>query len=343
MAPRYCTVEDVQNALEERASAYDQAAILRAIDSATGDVDDAARLAPGAFRPVRAVRTFRIPPRRDGIPLRLYLEGRRLNALTSVTADGADVTGSVILQPAEYGPPYAWLDLDGEAFADPIVVTATWGHGDDHESAGTLAALAGAGDAMITVSDASLVGIGDQLRIDTERLEVTARAWTPVTGGALAGAGLSASVADRAMTVADGTKHRVGELLLVDSERVRVVDIAGNVVTVLRAQDGSVLAAHTAGTAVNAQRLLAVTRGAQGSTAAGHAANATVWRHVVPGPVRTLAIASAVSTLLAERRGYATQAGPNTESGPKMTPAGLGDLRDRVAALYGRPVRSRAV
>ena len=343
MPQRYCTVEDVRGALEEQASAYDLAAILRAIDAASAECDDAAQLAPGSFRPRAATLLFRPLPthRRDGIPLRLYLDAHRLISLEQLTSDGEDATADTVPQPSEYGPPYSWLDLDGAGRADPITVRGLWGHGDDRESAGTLASLLDASSAVLVCSDASLIGIGDQLVIDSERLEVTGRAWTTVASAPTAA--LAASVAARSLPVADATKYRAGETLMIDAEQVLVTDIAGSALAVLRAQNGTVLAEHTTSSPIYAQRLLAVTRAAGGSTAASHASGATIQRHLVPPAVRSLAVASAVSRLLAERRGYATQAGPNTESGPKMSPSSLADRHEQVSALYGRPVRMRAV
>ena len=47
-------------------------------------------------------------------------------------------------------------------------------------------------------------------------------------------------------------------------------------------------------------RTLTVTRGVQGSTAASHLISAAIARHVVPPAAHTFAIASALSTLLAD-------------------------------------------
>jgi hypothetical protein len=345
----YCTAEDVTDALEERATAYDAAAIARAIAAGSDDVDDTCNLTGGVFRPELATKSFRWPPQQPGNPFTLYLDGNRLLSVNAITSGGVTIpTGSVLLEPAEYGPPYWRLEIDrssadafsaGDTDQQAIAVAGLWGIGDDRADAGILTAAINASVTTLGCSDASLIGVGDHLVIDAERLEVTGRTWATVTGGALT-VDLTPSAAARSISVADGTLHRVGELLLIDSERLRVVDIAGNTLTALRAQDGSVLAAHTAGAAISAPRTLTVTRGVRGSTAASHLISAPIARHVVPPAAKSLAIASAVSTLLAERRGYAAQAGAG---GVKMTPGDLDELRARVARLYGRQVRTRVI
>src|SRR3546814_20587325 len=89
--------------------------------------------------------------------------------------------------------------------------------------------------------------------------------------------------------VTDGTLFFVGELILIDSERMRIVDITGNNLTVVRAYDGSTLAAPSLGADVYVYRSLTVERGALGTTAATHldAASVTVW--AVPASVKVLA------------------------------------------------------
>ena len=185
--------------------------------------------------------------------------------------------------------------------------------------------------------------------MDSERVIVTAKGWAD-SGQNTAGA-LTASMADTSVPVATGSAYAAGEVLLVDAERLLVVDVAGNTLVVKRAQDGSVLAAHSSGVDVYARRALTVTRGAQGTTAASHSSAATIARHVVPGDVRELTVASASASLLLGRSAYAKEgntgaSGSNVASQSAKSErigAGIPDLRERVRANYGRQLRHRAV
>jgi hypothetical protein len=346
----YCTVEDVRDALEEKASAYDLAAIKRAIAAGSDDVDDVTQLNGGNFRPRTETRYYRWPDQQTAYYYRLWLDGNQLISVDTLTSGGDTIPSTdYYLEPQQYGPPYNRIEINlsrSSAFGfagtpqRAIAVTGLWGHTDDQEAAGTLVGGINASVTSLIVSDGSKVGIGDHLKIGTERLEVTDRTWTAVTGGDTAGS-LSASNADRTLAVADGTKYHTDEVLLLNSERLKVVDIAGNNLTVLRAQDGSVLATHTSSTTVYASRSLTVTRGAQGSTAASHLDGVAVTRHVVPGAVRELALASALTSLLAGRRGYAQAAGP--QGAALMKAGSLDELRERVANLHGRQARTRVV
>jgi hypothetical protein len=54
----YCTIEDVRDALESKASAYDERRIGQAIEAATRDVDDVIQQHDGHFRPIIETRYF---------------------------------------------------------------------------------------------------------------------------------------------------------------------------------------------------------------------------------------------------------------------------------------------
>jgi hypothetical protein len=125
-----------------------------------------------------------------------------------------------------------------------------------------------------------------------------------------------------------------------DSERMLIVDIAGNNLTVKRAWDGTVLAAHT-GSSIYAPRTLTVTRGALGTTAAIHTTAAAITCHVVPGLVRELCIAEATNLLLQGASGYARTIGAGDYT-KESSGTGLANLRDQVYAAYGRKSRIRA-
>ena len=106
---------------------------------------------------------------------------------------------------------------------------------------------------------------------------------------------LTKNKAGTTVTVGDGTKILAGEVILVEAERMFVESITSNDLTVIRAYDGSVLAAHDTAKDVYAFRTLTVTRGANGTTAATHSDAATLTKYVPPadlaGRCKALAIA----------------------------------------------------
>jgi len=346
----YCTIEDVRDALESKASAYDERRIGRAIEAASGDVDDVIQQHTGHFRPIIETRYFEWPPPQTAHRWRLWLDGNALISVSALTSGGVTITAAdYFLEPQAYGPPYDRIELDrgGSAAFDytagtpqrAVAVTGLWGQGDDREAAGALDGAINDSVTALTVTDGSKVGVGDHLIIGTERMIITAKSWAD--SGQNIGADLAASEAARTVAVSTGSEYTAGELLLVDSERMLVLDVSGNNLTVQRAADGSVLAAHTTGADVYARRACTVERGARGSTAASHLDAASIERHVVPGDVVELAVASAVTSLLSGRAGYAREYGPQG-SGTKLG-VGLPDLRDRVAANYGQQCRFRTV
>jgi len=161
---------------------------------------------------------------------------------------------------------------------------------------------------------------------------------TVTTGQTQQGSGAgTANQADVALGVTDGTKFAVGEVLTLGTERMLVVDVVGNVLTVKRGWDGTVLATHS-GATIYASRLLTVVRGALGTTAAAHLISTAAARHLVPPLAKTLTIAEAMVTQLQMTSGYAASVGSGAG---KVTGLGMGlnGLRAQAAQLLGRKTR----
>jgi hypothetical protein len=356
--PAYCTREDVKLAPDFAETARGNSRIDRAIDGVS-------RLIEGelhrVFYPQDATRYFDWPNQggsgggQYANPWRLWLDQNDLVSLSSLVTGGVTIsTANVFLEPINKRPgePYRYLELDrsssaafGGNAATPqraIAVTGTWGFTADTDAAGTLAAaVASTSATTVTVSDGSQLGVGDLLIVDSERLLVTERAAVTTGQTNLSGA-TSASAADNAITVTDGTQVHLGEVLLIDSERLLIEDITGNVVTVRRAWDGTLLATHTTATTLYAYRLLTVARGQLGTTAATHSNSAPVSRHRPPGLIRDLCIAESVNRVLQETSGYARTVGEGGEARPAPGVA-LADLWDEAVTRYGRKARIRAV
>jgi hypothetical protein len=351
--PWYCTREDVQRALDSKPTARNAGQVDRAIESASRDVE---ALCHRRFYPEVATRFFDFPGPQYARPWRLWLDDSELISVTSLSSGGVEINAAdYFLEPNRSGPPYNRVEIDlagpatfggGDTHQRDITLTGLFGYRNDETTAGALtAAVASASATSITVNAAAsaALGVGSVLRLGTERLLVTARGMAD-TGQNL-GADLTAQNSAVSVAVADGTAFAVDEVLLIDSERMLVVDIAGNILTVKRAWDGSVLAAHTAGADIYAPRTFTVRRGALGTAAAAHDSGAAVARWDPPGPVRDLVLAEAVAQLTNEQSGYARarRTGDGGGSERAMDATALASLRDRVYASHGRKARVRAV
>lgn len=344
--PWYCTREDVQTAIDSKFTARDTARIDRAVEAASRAIE---RTLHRTFYPWTGTRTFDWPDCSYSRPWRLWLNQHELVSVSMLTSGGVTIAASDYFLRPDAGPPFTHVEIDldssaafssGDTYQRAISITGVWGFSADTAPAGTLtAAVSDTTSTTITVSDSAAIGVGHILTVDSERMLVTGRRMAS-TGQTLQAA-LTAAKDSTTVAVTNGAAYAYDEVILLDSERMLVVDIAGNNLTVRRAWDGSTLAAHT-GSTIYAPRSLTVERGALGTTAATHSNGAAISRHVVPGPVRQLAIAEALNTLFQETAGYSRQIGAG-ETARESYARGLKDLRDEVYATYGRKARIRAV
>lgn len=343
----YCTREDVKSALDVPESARTNAQIDREIaGSSRGIEGDLGRF----FFPSVSVQTFDWPDHQYAAPWRLWLDQRELTSVTAVVAAGVDITDSVLPRPDDAplrGRPYTKLEIDlssnaafnaGGTFQRSISVAGTFGYCAADKPAGTITAFTDTTGTTGTVSDSSLVGVGNLIRVDQERMQITGKRMADT--GQTTGGDLAANNNATTVPVQDGTQVGYGETVMVDAEKMYVTDIAGNNLVVIRAWDGSALAQHAGGATVWAPRLVTVDRGVLGTTAATHSADAVVNRVLVPPLIRDLCIAETLSTLSQERRGY-TQVVKRTTSGgapgdPLEVSTGLDDLRARARTRYLR-------
>lgn len=342
----YATVEDVIRAGLGKLSLGELSLTKRALETASADVDSCVSRTEGSFRPHYATYYFPWPPHQTSATDTLWLDALGLISVQSITTNGSALTaGQYILEPTRYGPPFNRVRLaPSAAFSSAddndrsIVITGLWGYTDVRELVGPLPLGINATTAVISLNDGSLVGIGDHLIIDDERLIVTGK--TAVTyGNSLTP--LTSSAAANVVAVAVGTDWHSGEIIMIDSETMIIVNVLGDNLVVKRAYQGSTLAAHDDNAPIYSERTLTVTRGAQGSIAAPHLASASIYRHVVPFDVSELAVASAMTTLLSGFSGYTREYGPEGVS--TKLGSGIEQLRQRVIDNHGRKARSRVV
>lgn len=347
MGAWYTTREAVQSSPDIKASAYAAPQIDRAIEAGARSVDRLCHVCDDGFAPTIATRSFPYPNNQYADSGRLWLDQYQLISLTSMTSGGVNVPlANVFLEPVNSGPPYTSIEINRASSSSlsmnsgtsqrSLTLVGLWGFGQAEDTAGALAASV-ASASVTTWSVNFKIGVGDILRVDTERVRVIDKLWSASgqTGS------LTAAVNAQTLAVADGTQFAAGEELLIDAERVLVRDIAGNNLIVQRAWSGSILAAHTTA-AVYWPRTAVVVRGALGTTAATHANAAPVYRHAVPGPIEELNRAYAISTLFQQSIAYSTTAGEaNAQRG--VTVVALQALEQRVYGNYARQARIRAV
>jgi hypothetical protein len=346
--PWYANREDIQRALDVKESARNRREIDSALAAASRSVDS---LCHRTFYPVLATKYFDWPPRSGMTPWVLRLDASELVSVTTLTSGGVVIPSTDYnLEPNVSGPPYTRIEIKlssdsslggGPTYQRDVQIAGMWGYRNAETALGaTASAVSSTSAPTITVDGptSAQVGVGSVLRLDDERLIVTERAQvsTGQTGT------LSVSKGDVTLTVADATAFAADEVLLLDGERVRVDDIAGNVLVVERAVDGTVLAAHAAAT-IYAPRTLAVTRGVLGTTAATHTSSSTVYRWVPPGLVHQLAKAEAITILTQERAGWFLKASTTGNSAAKVSADALQTLRDQTYTEHGRKARHRAV
>ena len=347
--PVYCSREDVKSALDFAETARNNGQVDRAIVSATGMIE---KLLRRKFYPQTATRYFDWPDLSGSRPWRLWLGQDELISVTTLTAGGEAIAAAdFFLEPANSGPPYNRVEIDlassaafaaGDTHQRAVAITGVFAGCDAvDESVGALTAnLAASVGATASVDFTDNVGVGDILKIDSERMIVTARTMVDSTQNLQTN--LTASMSNVTVAVTDGTAFLVDQVLLLDSERMLVVDIAGNNLTVKRAFDGSVLAAHAGAVDIYTLSGITLARAELGTTLAAHSSGADITRHVVPGPVKSLCIAEAINQLQQETSGYANVVGAG-ENAKEATGAGLEGLRASTRADYGRRLRVAAV
>ena len=285
------------------------------IEAASREVDN---LTHRHFIPLTETRNYPWPTR-DGratwwIPLDEDLLSVDTNGLTK---EGDDVTviatANFFLEPQGIGPPYhrIEIDLSSTAFFSSkdthqrqIRVTGSWGYGNDTKTAGTVTSgLASSSSATSMVcSDASLIDVGDTLLIESEQITVSERSTfdsTTNTNGAL-----TKNKAETTVAVVSGAAIKAGEVILVEAERMFVESISSNDLTVIRAYDGSTLAAHDTAKDVYVFRTLTIVRGVNGTTAATHANAKAIAVYVPPADIVALCKALAIAYYEAEKGGW---------------------------------------
>lgn len=313
--PWYCTREDVKSSLDVKLTARSDVQVDAAIESASRTIDKATHR---KFFPSKGTRYLDWPAKPGSYSWRLWLGQHELASTSAavVTSGGNTLSSTDYWFRPDDGPPFTRLELDKDSAASfgqgsteqrDIAIASDWfGYSADTQPAGALAEALDTSETSVDVTDSSVVGVGDLITVDSERMIVTGKQM--LTSGQSLQADIDAQAKTVTVAVTTGTGFHVGEVLLLDSERMLVVDIAGNNLTVKRAWDGTVLAAHT-GSTIYAARTLTVERGSVGTTTAAHDTAAAVTRNRPPAPITALCRALSVDQVLQELGGYSRTVG----------------------------------
>lgn len=341
------TREEVKGAADIAETAYANSRIDRAIEGGSLDVE---KLCHRVFYPTVATRRFDWPNEQSPTSYRLWLNQHEVASISEVTSGGTVIPSTDYVLYPDDGPPYSRLEINlstsaafggGNTHQKDISITGVFiGCEIEEDPAGTLAAEISSTTALtVDVTDSGAIGVGQLIRIDSERMVVTAKAM--LTTSQTLQLAMTANASNTELVVTNGAAYNVGEVLLLNAEKMLVEDIADNTLIVRRAWDGSVLAAHTSST-IYARRRLTVRRGVLGTTAATHSNSAAIVKHVFPAPARRMAIAEAQNTLAQESAKWARQIGSG-ENARELSAKGLKDTRDQCYDALGRKGRLRAV
>jgi hypothetical protein len=345
--PSYASRESALAALDAADSARTHAKLDQALQAATETINGACLRGGTAhphFYPVLATRYFPWPGYDHTDSRRLYLNGDELISVVSIVAGGNTWTAADYSLEPDDGPPYdeivinpsgvnAFESTSTEPPERAIAITGLFGYRNDETPAGALEDAVNDSATTFTVTDGSLVGIGDLIRCDSERMVVTGRALvdsTQNTTGAL-----TASKADSTVGVASGAGFHVGEEIVIDAERMLITDIAGNNLIVKRAWVGTTLATHANPSDVYVSRSLTVARGSCGTTAAAHLDAAALVRWVPPSLISQWCEALAVARFEQGSAAYAATVGTG-ESSRNEAGGGMATLEADAMARYAR-------
>lgn len=349
--PWYATREQVKGASDIKETARLNRAIDRNLARAAREAE--AYLGLLHLYPVQETRYFDWPDSRQDDPWDLWLGANRLISLTAATSGGQALTiaTDLFLEPSASGPPYNRVRINSESQASwssgasgwqrSIALTGLWGDSDVTESSGTLTqAIGDTTGTSVYVSDGVTIGVGDLIAVDAERMVVTDK-WLTDSGVNSSGA-LTSEKTSQLLAVPNGGAFTAGEVILIDAERMRVDDIAGNNLIVVRAIDGTTLAAHSTNADIYVQRRLIVRRGFGGTTAATHLVSAAVSRWVPPQTLNELVLAETQNAIAQESASWARTIGIG-EAVRESWAKGLVDLRKTALRTLGNSARKAAI
>jgi hypothetical protein len=326
-------------------------AVDRVIEASSRDVD---RWTRRHFIPKTQTRLYRYPQGRPGIATVLWVDQDLLSVSTLQTqAQNATPTtissSDYFLEPVNPEPDgntrYNRIEIDesstaafesGDTRQRSISVAGSWGWGNDTETAGTVDDSGGisSSDTALIISDSSKVEVGDTLLIDSEQIFVSGRNFA-AKGSVLLNMGSNLAAVNSTVTVTLDSSHGIvaGEVIRIGSEQMFVISVSTNDLTVIRAFDGSVLAAHNDDAAIHVNRTLTIERGLNGTTAASHSDSATITRYRPDADVARWALAEALATWHQEHSGWGRSIGTG-DNATELTGREITQMRQSMVSYY---------
>ncbi len=301
----------------------------RIIQGASEDIEKASRI---YFIPRTETRLFRWP-NDHGRGTVLWMNTALISVATLQTKaqDSSPTTISAddfFLEPQEFGTPYnrIEIDLSSNAAFEPgntpqrsISVAGEWGYDTNTKAAGTVDGTELASDSSVTsfvCSNGSLVDVGDTLLIESEKIFVSERVFTALGSVLVNDADIQASMSDNTITLDPSHGVLAGETIQLEAEQLFVISVATNDINVIRAYNGTVLAAHANDTPVHTNRTLTIVRGANGSTAATHADTTAITKYTPPSNIVNLCLEMALAVVHQEDAGMTGGVGKSGAASP---------------------------
>lgn len=351
----YCTREQLKEASDTKNTSNRNVQLDRAICSAADRIDSLTRR---KFWPQQAVKYFDWPGGQYSRSWRLWLDEHEVITVDSIVLRGPGTTldsSTYFLEPINSGPPFHRIEIDvssgGGASSSfggssgtqrALIITGLWGYWDTRDSVGALGADISGSEAStaVRIDDSSLVGVGSLLLCESERMLVTEK--TYIDSGFTLDASTTAVSNANSLTFDGSDAVSAGEFIMIGSEIMRVTETSGVTVYVKRAQEGSVLAAHSSGATVYVPRLCTVVRAAAGTTAAGHTSGTALYVQRIPALIQQLAVAEAMNLVAQEVTSYSRKIGEDDNT-YELTGAGLEGLRAAARFEFGRNARIQVV
>lgn len=270
------------------------------------------------FIPVTETRTYDIA---DAEGRCLYLDAHLISVSTLTDENGSRewTEGTHFELEPRHAPPYTQVQAllagayrwsGSTSDENAISIAGDWGYSADTESAGSLGAIVtDETDTTITVKDGSVIGVGDTLLIDSERLFVSEVADVDLAVNLSGNLAAQRTTTTVTLSGAPTDAVNVGEVIRINDERMKIRAINSTTVVIVdRAWDGTTLAAHTSGDDIYIERVFSVTRGEGGTTAVTHADDTVIARYTPPLDVVTVVTEEAIAGAIREAGGAAGDA-----------------------------------
>ena len=328
-------------------------AVDRVIEASSRDID---RWTRRFFIPKTQTRLYHYPQNRPGRATVIWVD-QDLLSITTLQTKAQNATPTTIsssdyfLEPANPEPDgnsrYNRVEIDesttaafeaGDTPQRSISVAGSWGWSGVTQTAGSVDDSGGISDSdtALIISDASKVGVGETLLIDSEQIFVSDRDFA-AKGSVLLNMGGDLGAVNSTTTVTLDSSHGIvaGEVIRLDSEKMYVVSVSTNDVTVIRAYDGSVLAAHSNDVAIHVNRTLTIERAVNGTTAASHSDSTSITKYTPEPDVTRWALAEAITTWHQEHSGWGRSIGTG-DGATEFSGREITQLRESMAGYYRR-------